>query len=173
MLGTISHIFRTTSIPNIDDSERTQRDIDSEYGSEGRKQSSHFDLSMPSGPSNVAWKSMSDDSQNSPHQMSHSASSPSLSPGVSPTNTFALKPNRLSSRTKSSQSLRLQSLYLSETGSDLSLPRSDKPLSPILEREQVPERPQVYLPPQRRPSIDSIPPTPDSTRVTEGHGACL
>ncbi|OBZ76714.1 hypothetical protein A0H81_03226 [Grifola frondosa] len=96
-----------------------------------------------------------------PQPMNRSASSPSLS--FSPLSTASAsnmyRPSSL--RRKSSPSLRLDSAYISDKDSvSSSLPV--KQPSPIHEL--------LHFPPRRRPSLDSVPLTPDSTQVNDGHG---
>ncbi|KAH9947795.1 hypothetical protein B0H21DRAFT_852136 [Amylocystis lapponica] len=122
----------------------------------------------PPRPSHVSWKSPS--SQASPASLHQSASSPSLlfAPTSARPVSDGYRPSSL--RRTSSHSSHLTSpeppAALDNEGSNrgsagpADLPPT-KPLSPIDER--------VYFPPQRRPSLDSLPPTPDSTRVYDGH----
>ncbi|GBE83427.1 predicted protein [Sparassis crispa] len=109
------------------------------------------DRLRPPGPSRISWKSPSS-VPNSPGSITRSASSPSLLDNC----------KRSSLRRMSSQSLKVDSPHDTESQRD-SIPFAPlnlKPLSPITE---------VHFPPVRRPSLDSIPPILDSTRLHEGH----
>ncbi|PSR81759.1 hypothetical protein PHLCEN_2v6268 [Hermanssonia centrifuga] len=118
------------------------------------------------GPSQVAWKTPT---SGSPSPSSRSWALPNrlsspLSPGdESPGNGFA-NSQKASLRRMSSDSLHLHSIYLSDIVSDTDSVISTqppRPLSPIDERLQFPDTP--------RPSSDSVPPTPESGRVLDGH----
>lgn len=118
----------------------------------------------PSHPSQVAWISPSTQSPSGSFT-NRSASrggdySPAPSPLVEPSTT---RPRFLGSRKPSlkrlsSGSLKLQSIYLSEHSETSSVVSAlpSKPLSPIHEQH-------AYAPTLRRPSLDSVPKTPDST----------
>lgn len=184
MLSALSRIFQA--------SPATATDIPADRGEE--RASDEFEFPMDSGvhlerrpsslrsvplerirastPSHVSWKipspqpaspaSNHDPTWGSQYE-SHSASAPSLLL-LNPASGNAAQ-QRTSLRRHSSQSLRAHSL--APSASDDSEGRSNfelplvKPLSPIGER--------VHFPPLRRPSLDSIPLTPDSTRVHDGH----
>ncbi|PCH36906.1 hypothetical protein WOLCODRAFT_167192 [Wolfiporia cocos MD-104 SS10] len=128
-------------------------------------------------PSHVSWKlpspqpssALRSDSDWGTQYENRSASAPSL---------LLLNPSSASSsnqpsslRRHSSQSLRPQSLTPSEdsdrqsNAEQLTIKSTIKSLSPADER--------VHFPALRRPSMDSVPLTPDSTRVYDGHSISL
>ncbi|KAI0943764.1 hypothetical protein AcW1_002849 [Taiwanofungus camphoratus] len=143
----------------------------SDHGSLHRKPSSTLSVTMerlrPPAPSHISWKSPS--TPNSPTSSpdpawgaqygAHYASTPSLlllTPGSATAHKSSL-------RRQSSQSLRSQSLAASENsdrGSMVDVP-------PVKQLSLTEE--QVHFPVVRRPSMDSVPPTPESIRGNDGH----
>ncbi|CCM06571.1 uncharacterized protein FIBRA_08848 [Fibroporia radiculosa] len=143
---------------------------DSGVGGLERKPSSHMSVRMerfraPT-PSHVSWKVPSPQASPAIHQdpawrapyESYTASTPSLPFRATSMDVGQRRP---SLRRHGSQSLHENSASEDEDSSHVEA-ASAKMLNPIDER--------VYFPPiRRRPSLDSVPLTPDSTRAHDGH----
>ncbi|CAL1709893.1 unnamed protein product [Somion occarium] len=157
-----------------------QMDLDtaqSTNGSRGldRKPSSiTLERVRSNGPSHVAWlpsPNYSGSGSLTPRPWGRQPNgSPLPSPSLSqdsptPSRSGYFAPRTPTARRVSSESLRLQSVHLSETSdaSSISSARQRKMLSPIEEQEQEQHVPTVHFPSStRRPSLDSFPRTPDS-----------
>lgn len=118
----------------------------------------------PDHPSQVAWISPSSNSPNGSFTNRSVSRAGDGSPAPSPlgesngTRSRLIGARKPSLKRLSSGSLKLQSVYLSDHSETSSVASAlpNKPLSPI--REQ-----HAYVPTIRRPSLDSVPKTPDST----------
>ncbi|EMD37005.1 hypothetical protein CERSUDRAFT_114906, partial [Gelatoporia subvermispora B] len=128
-----------------------------------------MDRVRTSGPSHIEWKSPS--TQHSPassafgvHSLNRTASSPSMT--LTPTSaTLTANANTLSARPPSAQSLRIDLLRHS-----VEEPEWEHAALSRESRQPAPKLEPLHVPPPRRPSLESVPRTPDSTRVLDGHG---
>ncbi|OCH94595.1 hypothetical protein OBBRIDRAFT_722427 [Obba rivulosa] len=177
MLSTLSRMFQ--SGPPSETDRQTEKDVERDADSGlglvnvplQRKPSTNLSIAMnsvrTSGPSHIEWKSPS--TQHSPassafgvHPLNRTASSPSLT--LTQTCATTNTPNSCA-RPPSAQSLRVDLLRHSVEDPDrVSL------VSLHDATRSAPKLELLHVPPTRRPSMESVPRTPDSTRVLDGHG---